>query len=180
MICQFGHLLASTPSSLLTSARGSLTSILSMLSFLVKLKLLRDPALRQIFNDVPGQQQVSSDAVGVGTACSKATQGRNPSDKARKNMEAVPMNLQTDTTGTELGKIVVVFERCAKGKPLPRIYTHRHFTLFYNNDQIIEAISPEAMIFVQLSGFFFFHCLPCFPVLISLQYGNMCCVIAAF
>ncbi|CAE7611870.1 TM9SF3 [Symbiodinium natans] len=26
-----------------------------------------------------------------------------------------------------------------KGKPLPRIYTHRHFTLFYNNDQIIEV-----------------------------------------
>lgn len=26
-----------------------------------------------------------------------------------------------------------------KGKPLPRIYTHRHFTLFYNDDQIIEA-----------------------------------------
>lgn len=26
-----------------------------------------------------------------------------------------------------------------KGKPLPRIYTHRHFTLFYNQDQIIEV-----------------------------------------
>ena len=26
-----------------------------------------------------------------------------------------------------------------QGKPLPRIYTHRHFTLFYNNDQIIEV-----------------------------------------
>lgn len=32
-----------------------------------------------------------------------------------------------------------VSETPAKGKPLPRIYTHRHFTLFYNNDQIIEV-----------------------------------------
>ena len=30
--------------------------------------------------------------------------------------------------------------RIAQGKPLPRIYTHRHFTLFYNNDQIIEVV----------------------------------------
>lgn len=26
-----------------------------------------------------------------------------------------------------------------KGKPLPRLYTHRHFTLFYNGDQVIEV-----------------------------------------
>mmetsp|Transcript_51445 Transcript_51445/g.83428 ORF Transcript_51445/g.83428 Transcript_51445/m.83428 type:complete len:630 (-) Transcript_51445:49-1938(-) len=26
-----------------------------------------------------------------------------------------------------------------KGKPLPKIYTHRHFTIFYNKDQIIEV-----------------------------------------
>mmetsp|Transcript_12930 Transcript_12930/g.24417 ORF Transcript_12930/g.24417 Transcript_12930/m.24417 type:complete len:625 (+) Transcript_12930:70-1944(+) len=32
-----------------------------------------------------------------------------------------------------------------KGKPLPRIYTHRHFTLFYNSDQIIEVdMEPSA------------------------------------
>jgi len=26
-----------------------------------------------------------------------------------------------------------------KGKPLPRVYTHRHFTIFYNGDQVIEV-----------------------------------------
>jgi transmembrane 9 superfamily protein 3 len=26
-----------------------------------------------------------------------------------------------------------------KGKPLPRVFTHRHFTLFKNGDQIIEV-----------------------------------------
>eukprot|EP00440_Ansanella_granifera_P003608 gb/GFBE01003912.1/.p1 GENE.gb/GFBE01003912.1/~~gb/GFBE01003912.1/.p1 ORF type:complete len:625 (+),score=126.51 gb/GFBE01003912.1/:1-1875(+) len=43
-------------------------------------------------------------------------------------------SLQLPSTGT-----VPAVPKHLKGKPLPRVYTHRHFTIFYNGDQIIEV-----------------------------------------
>jgi len=64
---------------------------------------------------------------------------RDKRDESKTNAMLNNPNISMLFSLAPHGRAAPAVPKHLKGKPLPKIYTHRHFTIFFNEDQIIEV-----------------------------------------